>query len=171
MKGDILNNQLFKKVLLPLALLVFTLSSCELFVEETEDFLVAGTWTGSFGSKIVLTEDRYESYFGDALFLSAEIVDFENGEFNTSTELAELGEHGYLTLKYNGGAGNGKYGVLRWHSLETVDGVTTFSYSEGAKDGNPDPNVFEGIYFDSEDEAEAGMDDTFFTWFSLMTKQ
>lgn len=178
MKGDILNNQLFKKVLLPLALLVFTLSSCDLSVAEDKDFLIAGTWGDNYG-QIVVTENRYESYYvdymsGELKFShAAEIVSFDNGTFNTETANTDLGDHGYLVLKSLDDSDPAQYGVLRWKSLETVDGVTTLSYSEGYKASNPTAPMAEwvGIYFNSASEAKNGMDDTFFSYYSKVTKK
>ncbi len=161
---------------MPFIALLLLINSCNLGDSQTnesvtEDLAVIGTWTGSYGGEIVFSETLYSNSYSKSGVLTlshkGEIVKFSNSSFNASESTTAEGDYGYIVIKYddtNGGAGKGKFGVLRWKELKTDSGVTTLSYSEGYNSG---------IYFDSADLAEAGMTDTtkYFGWFSAMSKK
>lgn len=134
MKGDNVNNFNLRKLFLPLVALLLLLSSCNL--SDEKDPSIIGTWTNSYGD-ISITNEVY-----DAGFSGGDIISFSDKE-------AVSGHFVIVFTKSWGDAANGKYGVVRWRNL-TEDSV---EYLEGYNNG---------IYFDSADEAVAGMDDSFF---------
>lgn len=146
-------NKLLKRGLLLLALL-FVLTGCNLTVDETnsltyEDSIV-GTSSTNYGGEITFTETLYDK---DG-WCEGSIEKIVNGRYNENITPTTEGDYGYLVVKFNGGAGTGKYGVVRWRSLKNVNDVITFEYSEGS---NYKDQQNPGTYFNSVEEAEAGM--------------
>ncbi|QEN05247.1 hypothetical protein EW093_11160 [Thiospirochaeta perfilievii] len=167
------NKTLRRGFITPLIALLLLLNSCNLFDNQTTTELsIVGTWLDpSSGGKIEVTSNEYSSYWSNNGQLTqshkGKITSFENGTYNGSEVETSTGEYGYITIKYdsiNGGAGAGKYGILRWKSLITDNGVTTMSYSEGYNSGT---------YFETEAEAKIGMTDeaNYFNFYSTTTKE
>lgn len=164
-----MNNFKLRKLFLPLVMLLFVFSSCDLDNSDTKKddpvidppvlkpLQIIGTWNNEY-TKLTLTDSILTNYYynnGEAVkYYDANIVKYTNeSEDNT----------GSIVVLYNGGAGAGKYGVIKWKELKEADGTVSFKYIEGYKRANPDvENDYSGIYFDSADEAEEGMDDSFF---------
>ncbi len=168
-----MNNKTSKRgFLIPLLALLLLLNSCDLSKNETSvELSTLGTWTDAYGGKIEITVDQYTSYWSnngvETLSHTAEITSFKNNELNADEAETSVGDYGYFVVKYdltNGGAGAGKYGIVRWKSLTALVDVTTMSYSEGYNTTG---------YFDTEDEAIAGMtaEANYFGWYSTMTKE
>lgn len=150
-----MNNKLFKWLLLPLALLVFTLSSCDLAQDETKDSIV-GTWADEW-----TTLEISETQLGGT---------GTNGDIVKITDTSK--ETGYFVFQYTKSYNTsliGKFGVVKWKELTD----STVSTSEGFKASNPDADMSEwiAITFDTADGAEAGMDDSFFGFYSPLEKQ
>lgn len=166
------NTKLKRGLLLPFLSLLLLLNSCNLLENnETESLSITGIWVDAYGGKIEVTEDLYSSYWSNngTLTLShkGEIVSFTNNSLNGGESENITGGYGYLVIKYdteNGGAGSGKYGILRWKSLTTTSNETTMSYSEGFNDS---------VYFDTEEEAISGMTNAsgYFNFYSSTTKE
>lgn len=185
MKGEKqMNNKLLKKGLfLSLLALLFVFSGCNLDNTGNDYLAIIGTWENQY-SKIEITDKLYTNYYED--WSTADTIDYVKsydatiekyvnnkfyGDETTDTE----GDFGYIVVKYNGGAGNGKYGVIRWKSLTTSGDVTTMSYSEGHNGvyGSDFSVIKAPVYFDSPVEAEAGMNNKseYFNSFSNIAKK
>ena len=154
------------KVLAILTLLLF-FYSCNLSTLTKEDdtdqqdqqdqLEILGTWSDQYG-EITFTTDTYSS-----TYTTGDIVKYENEIFNGSED--SVGDCGYMVvLLTEAYSGVGQYTVVRWFNLETIDNVTTVQISEGYNANG---------YFDTPEEAEAGMTDanSCFTFNSTVTKQ
>lgn len=175
MKKNIRKGQIVLIVLL----LLFT-TSCDIIdlfsdTDSDDDSLaLIGTWTSS-SEKIVVTEDSFYNYYGSedawTLYYTGTIENYENNALNADSTTTYSDGYGYITVLYDGGSGDGQYGVIRWEDLTTTDGTTTISYSAGYYDDDDTDLDWSGTYYDTADEAEIGMDDTYFSWYSSLTKQ
>lgn len=163
-----MQNKKIKRGILPLLALLLLINSCNLFETSTEDsqnIAISGTWesTSDWGtSKLEISDTVFKSFWNNELSYEGEIIIFKNGKLNANSSTDDLTGFGYFSVIYSGGMGDGKYGIVRWKSLKTESDITTMSYSEGYKDGN---------YFDSAEEAETGMDDSYFPTYSDITKK
>lgn len=154
---------------LPLVALLLLINSCNIFDPSADNktLNIIGTWesTSSWGtSKIEITGTTYENYWNNTLSYQGEIKNLKNNELNAGSSTTGLTDYGFFTVLYSGGSGDGKYGIVRWKSLKTTTGVTTMSYCEGS-------NYPTSTYYDSASEAEAGMDDSYFAFYSEITKK
>ena len=163
-----MQNNKIKRGILPILALLLLINSCNLFeksIEDSQGIAIAGTWESisSFGtSKIEISNTVFKSFWNDELSYEGKIINFKNGKLNANSTTVNLTDFGYFTVLYNGGTGDSKYGIIRWKSLKTEGNITTMSYSEGYKNK---------IYYTSAEEAEAGMDDSFFGTYSSITKK
>lgn len=113
---------------------------------------IVGTWTNTYGD-VSFTETYY-----DGGYSSGTIDSIHYNTLNADSTTTDTSGYGYMVILYDAGSGDGKYGVLRWKDL-TSDSV---NYSEGYGDGT---------YYDTAAEAEAGMDNTYFTWYSDLARK
>ena len=140
------------------ALFVLTgMMSCDMFSEEDEVLEIIGEWDNGMG--IGISERTFTSSYGDTVYYTATIVDFDNSGFNAG-ESGE-GDCGYLVMQFdyapswyadNADLFTGKYTVFRWQNITTANGETTMETSEGSNDptfGDGMP----GTYYDTREEA------------------
>ncbi len=183
MKGEkqMINKTLKRGLFLPLVALLFVLNSCDLndsskpapVVEPNvievipyshKNLPIEGTWSNEWG-----TYTFSNSVFNVGGYSEGNIVKIVNDSFNAGDKPDTEGDHGFFIVKFNGGAGINKYGVVRWKSLKTVENVTTLKYSEGSNYKDADNT---GIYYNTLEEAEINMRDNrgFFKFYSTVTK-
>jgi len=153
-------KELKKWIVLIAALFVLTgMMSCEL-LNPGDDLAIEGSWDAGYDSSLVIKGSTFSSMYKGKLSYSAEIVSFDNNGFNASEK--GKGDCGYMVIKYTSTPSwfdadslTGKYMILRWQNLQTVNNVTTMEYSEGSNDTNWGDTT-PGTLFDSASEAIEG---------------
>lgn len=166
-------NKLKKRVaLISLILMVLFLNGCDflgMFKDDETDITISlnGSWAYSSASTSadkVVTDTVIEAisiWDGVDYGYDAEIQKSVVGSYNAGSSSTDLTNCGYFVVLYDGGAGDGKYGVIRWNNYITANDETTVEFSEGYSNGT---------YYDTVEAAEDGMDDTYFTYYSTLYK-
>lgn len=134
----------------------------------------AGTWTwtsstSSYTERWTITDSsiHFESAIDGTTFTTtyrADVVEYVNGRLNADdTELtagrSTTSNPGFAIIRYTevnaAFTGEvGKYNVFRW--ADNVDDNSLRDLTQGAKDADPDENVYVNDVFDSASEAESG---------------